>query len=359
MGKNNLETIYQKIKLNKSINLNSSQEKALKKLLEIHDSHFEQSNFFSKILKKPAKIKKGIYLYGAVGRGKSTILNIFFDHLTQKRKCKFHFHDFLEMIHAQMKQIRDGKSAIDPLKIIAEKIAAENDILCLDELHLTDIGNAMIMGRLFKFLFNFNILIVITSNRHPKNLYQGGLQAEYFQNFAELLEKHLEIHEIEAEMDYRALKGKSDFRVKFEILENAIINEMALQLTKGKLEPQKIPHGSHEIFCPLASENLAIFDFEDLCERNYSTKDYKFLCQKFKIIILKNIRQLKQEDRDEAVRFTNFVDSAYENGIILIFSTAVPLAEIYVKGKGSFEFERTVSRLLEMSSGEYLAARMY
>lgn len=335
---------------------------ALLSNLEKEITKSKQTDFktiVTSLLPAKKKIRKqGIYIYGEVGRGKSMIMDMFFDTVPEEKKKRIHFHEFMIDIHSRLRQQRKKEKKSDPLIIVAKEISKEVKLLCFDEFNVTDITDAMILGRLFQALFKYGLILVTTSNCKPENLYKEGLQRERFLPFIELLKESLVISELIAKCDYRMTYLKSlnktyftpynkstlkSIKECFEKLTNYADSEETLLKNQGKEIKLEKTHG-----------NICWTSFENLCCKPLGTNDYIKICNNFEVIILENIPKMNKDSHNEAKRFTNLIDIIYENKVKLICNAATDPSELYTEGKGSFEFQRTVSRLIEMQSDSYL-----
>ncbi len=234
------------------------------------------------------------------------------------------------------------------------------DIICFDEMQVNDIADAMIIGRLFKAIFAKNVVLVVTSNRAPDDLYKDGLQRERFLPFIEIFKESMEVIELEGLKDYRLQRMKSLNKTYYSPLgrdAKGFIEKAYKDLVGGKdiNDKSKIIVKGRKIIVPKSYMGIAQFSFKDLCDVPLGSEDYLEIARQFNTIILTDIPKLKKDDHNQAIRFTNLIDALYEQKTKLIASAAVPPAELYNEGERAFEFERTVSRLIEMQSDAYLA----
>ncbi len=288
----------------------------------------------------------GLYIWGDVGRGKSMLMDIFYDSIDIENKVRIHFHEFMEMIHAQLRIEKD-------LKKVAKMLAKRYLLICFDEFQVTDIADAMILGRLFKKLYKHGIVMVATSNRVPDELYKDGLNRTRFLPFIELLKEKNDVLALQSESDYRKKNKKPTDKLFIgERLEGReFLFDVFKRLTNSKIpykESVKVSETRGVVF-ERTYENLLWTNFNELCERNLSAADYKKICEKYNIIFLSNLKQLSIDNTNLVRRFINFIDVAYEAKVEILISSEVDLKDIYKEeGKLSFEFKRTLSRLNEM-----------
>lgn len=300
---------------------------------------------------------QGLYLHGGVGRGKSMLMDLFFDHLPIKSKRRVHFHGFMLDIHNRIHKLKD-KDAGDPIQHVANQIAEESKLLCFDEFQVSDIADAMILGRLFKILFDKGVVVVATSNRHPDDLYKHGLQREQFLPFIAIFKQKMKIIPLNGTTDYRLQHLKSLSTVYYtplgedadKFLDN-VFNELDndAESIEGELHVQ-----GRVVKVPKMHGDIAQFSFDDLCKAALGSADYIEIAREFNTILLSDIPQMSKEYRNEAKRFTTLIDELYEHKTKLICTAELPPHELYKQGDNSFEFERTVSRLIEMQSDSYL-----
>jgi cell division protein ZapE len=301
----------------------------------------------------------GLYLCGPVGRGKSLLMELFFATAPVARKRRVHFHAFMLEIHDRIEQERRDRTA-EPIAKVAADIANEAMLLCFDEFHVDNIADAMILGRLFTALFDAGIVVVATSNHAPDELYEHGLHRDRFLPFIELLKHKLHVLELGNGRDYRLarLVGKRVYYTPLdEAAHRALIATFA-ELTDGATgERASLMVKRRILTVPRAARNVAWFGFGDLCARPLAAADYLALAERYAAIIVEGIPRLAPAQRNEARRFNILIDTLYEARTLLVASAEVAPAEIYTAGDGSFEFRRTVSRLIEMQSADYLARR--
>jgi cell division protein ZapE len=301
----------------------------------------------------------GLYLCGPVGRGKSMLMDLFFASVPQQRKRRVHFHAFMLDVHERVEHERRAHTR-DPFAKVAADIAAKTTLLCLDELQVDDIADAMILERLFKALFDAGVVMVATSNQAPEELYPHGLHRDRFLPFAALLQRKLHVLHLDNGRDYRLarLVGRRVYHTPLSEAAHRELEASFAELSDG--EPggrvSLIVKG-RALIVPRAARNVAWFGFDDLCAKPLAAADYLAIARRFAAVIIEGIPRLGPEQRNEARRFNILIDTLYEARTLLVVSAAVPPGKIYTKGDGIFEFERTVSRLIEMQSAAYIANR--
>lgn len=308
---------------------------------------------------------KGLYVWGSVGRGKTMLMDLFYETVPVAARRRVHFHAFMadvhERIHAYRQALKAGKvKEPDPIGPVAAELAAEASLLCFDEFTVTDIADAMILGRLFTALFAAGVVVVATSNVEPSRLYEGGLNRALFLPFIALLSSKVEVVKLEARTDFRLEKlgGAPTYHVPADKAAKAALDRAFRQLT-GVTEgaPATIAIKGHELKLPQAAGGVARASFAELCARAYGASDYLALARSYHTLILDGIPIMDIERRNEAKRFIILIDALYENHVKLVASAAAEPTGLYVArtGREAFEFDRTVSRLIEMRSDDYLA----
>ncbi|SCY22614.1 cell division protein ZapE [Microvirga guangxiensis] len=314
--------------------------------------------------KNPAP-PKGLYVWGSVGRGKTMLMDLFFEALPVKRKRRVHFHAFMadvhERIHEFRQKLKTGEvKGDDPIAPVAETLAQEAWVLCFDEFTVTDIADAMILGRLFTALFAHGVVVVATSNVEPQHLYEGGLNRSLFLPFIELLQERMGVLKLESRTDFRLekLAGSPVFYAPANEHSRAALNHAFKSLTgREQGKPVTLTVKGHHVEVPQAASGVARFSFEDLCSKPLGAADYLTVADEFETVILENIPRMSFERRNEAKRFIMLVDAFYDAKVKLLASAETEVHELYQadSGREAFEFDRTVSRLIEMRSEEYLS----
>ncbi|PWK61512.1 cell division protein ZapE [Roseicyclus mahoneyensis] len=302
--------------------------------------------------------KQGLYLWGGVGRGKSMLMDLFFQHAPTTEKRRVHFHAFMQEVQAGLHEAR--KTGVDDaIKPVAEGIARNLKLLCFDEMQITDIADAMIVGRLFEKLFAAGVVIVTTSNRPPRDLYKDGLNRQLFLPFIQLLEDRMEVDQLDAMTDYRQdrLAGSPVYFAPLGAQATAAINEIWRDLTGAREEELCLEVKGREVRLPRYWAGMARASFWDLCGQPLGPADYLALVGAVKLLVLEGIPRLDATKFNEAKRFVTLIDALYEGHVRLICTAEDAPERLYLEGSGSFEFERTASRLREMEGADWGAGR--
>jgi cell division protein ZapE len=354
------------ILLNPEFKLDSQQKLVAQKLsnLSLKLNEDVSQSFWQKIFdfkKSKNHSIKSLYIFGDVGRGKSMLMKGFYDSLNGIPKTYFHFNEFMQQIHKMLRDIRkEDKKYKDELIEAIKRVIKENRILCFDEFQVVDIADAMLLSRIFSYLFSNDILVIFTSNSEPKQLYKNGLQREVFLEFVDkVLLKNCEVLYLNSPTDYRSQYRHNLTERYFisnkknrELVKNIIEN-----LREGKaFKSKKIKLWGREIKIKKTLSNIAVLKFDELCRENYAAADYQAICQNFDLIFLLQVPCLMPEDANEAKRLMLFIDEVYENKVALIVLAKTKSQEIYKSGIGSEAFTRTVSRLNEIRSDNYWQA---
>ncbi len=314
----------------------------------------QRSNVFKRLINRP-EVPRGIWLWGGVGRGKSFVMDLFFDTIAVKRKRRTHFHEFMRAIH---RDLDDLKGQADPLDILAERTAEEVRLLCFDEFHLSDVASAMILERLLRGLFKHGVCLVTTSNYEPSRLYPNGLHRERILPAIALLEKELDIVQIDSGQDYRrrSLTQAQVYLESNDAAAIAVLTQHFERLAERADDDPCITIESRVLTARRRAGGVIWFDFAHLCGGPRSQNDYLEISQQFHTVILSGVPIMGAGQASEARRFTWLVDVLYDRGVKLIIAADGPPEKLYVQGMLANEFHRTVSRLLEMRTEEYLAA---
>ncbi|MDQ7090796.1 MAG: cell division protein ZapE [Methylococcales bacterium] len=307
----------------------------------------------------PEKSAKSLYIFGDVGRGKSLLMELFFEACPIKQKRRVHFHNFMLEVHAFVHQWRKNNQS-DPLAAFAKQLRHSTWLLCFDEFNVTDIADAMILTRLFNHLFAEGLIFVATSNYHPDNLYKGGLQHDLFLPFIARLKQASDILELVAIKDYRLRPMDAlnySFHIGLGIDASHFLTQKLAQLSHNALTHRySLNIQQREVVFNAVSGRILYSSFDELCHRNLGSADYIEISNCFDTVFIAEIPQLSIECRDQARRFVTLIDALYEANIKLICSAAVAIDSLY-KEDGVFEFRRTQSRLTEMQSADYRQRR--
>ncbi|MDO9269462.1 MAG: cell division protein ZapE [Methylobacter sp.] len=316
----------------------------------------QKSPLHKLFLPKPANFQS-LYIFGNVGRGKSMLMDLFFDACPISQKRRVHFHAFMLEVHAFIHQWRKQNNT-DAISALAKHIRESELLLCFDEFHVSDIADAMILMRLFTRLFDLGIVVVITSNCHPNALYHNGLQRELFLPFIGLLQQKADVIDLVAKQDYRlshlhALKTTYYYPLDEQAAK--FIRQSYNELTNfAPLKPGILEVLGRKVMLSAVHGNVTLTSFDELCMQALGPADYLEIGNRFDIVVLAGIPKLTIEKCNEAKRFVTLIDALYEHKVKLICTAEVPAQELYTDGEGSFEFERTVSRLIDMQSESYL-----
>jgi len=299
----------------------------------------------------------GIYMFGPVGRGKSMLTDMFFDTAPVERRRRVHFHAFMLEVQKRLTDLRQAGKQDDPLMRVAAEIAEESWLLCFDEFHVVNIADAMILGRLFQAFFDHGVVIVATSNVAPQDLYKGGLQRERFLPFIDLILQKLDVLDIGAGRDFRLdrLKGDPVWHTPLGPDATAMLDKAFATLTdNATAHPEEIELQGRKLAVERTARGIARFTFDELCNQPRGAADFLAIAARFHTVMIDDIPQLRAAERDAAKRFVVLVDSLYEHRVNLFASAAAEPGELYTEGDTAFEFERTVSRLMEMQAEDYL-----
>ncbi|PZP84433.1 MAG: cell division protein ZapE [Azospirillum brasilense] len=302
----------------------------------------------------------GLYLWGDVGRGKSMLMDLFVAHAKpMTRTRRMHFHAFMLDVHKRLHAFRQLDATGDLMPRVIADIASEIRVLCLDELQVTDVTDALILARLFEGLMDAGVCVVFTSNRPPHQLYQHGLQREQFMKFVELLKRRMPIHELKSPTDYRLEQWRTlahTYHVPLDATADDFLLESWQKFTQGQpSEPLNLEVQGRILRVDRHSHGVAWLTFDELCRRPLGANDYLTLGKVCHTLLLQGIPAMTKEDRNEAKRFVTLIDTLYDLRVKLIATAQVQPEALYPGGDGSFEFHRTVSRLHEMQSEQYLA----
>jgi len=341
----------------RAIALDRAQDEALGRLQRLYDELIAFRNARRSLLRRwlnPPVPPRGVYMHGGVGRGKSFLMDAFFATLPYRRKTRVHFHAFMKAVHDDLRGLARVE---DPLAAVAARIARRNRVICFDEFHVSDVADAMILGRLLNGLFDGGVVFVMTSNYRPDDLYPNGLQRHAILPTIELLKERLDIVEIDAGVDYRlrALEHSNAYIVAAAGGADAELSELFERMRSAADESPGLTIESRTLKARRRAGSVVWFDFATLCDGPRSQIDYLELARRFAVIIVSGVPRLSPDMANAARRFTWLVDVLYDHRVKLLVSAAVPEAELYMAGPNSHEFARTVSRLIEMRTREYMA----
>ena len=307
---------------------------------------------------------RGVYMWGGVGRGKSMLMDLFHDSLQLQQKRRAHFHEFMLEVHARLREERKKESG-DPILPVAAEIARETRVLAFDEMVVNNSADAMIMSRLFTALIvDGGVTVVTTSNRPPRDLYKDGLNREHFLPFIALIQERLDVLTLNGPVDYRLerLRGVGTWHVPNGPVATEAAREAFFRLTD--YPPEDSAHvpsaelevgGGRMLHVPKSLKGVAVFSFKRLCAEARGAADYLAIARHYHTVLIVGIPRLGPENRNEAARFVTLIDALYENKVKLIATADAEPIDLYAAGDGRFEFDRTISRLMEMQSHDYLA----
>lgn len=350
---------YQRDIKENHFSFDSAQHQAIQKLDVLFHQLIEREEKASGLLKRLFKRQEqpltGIYMWGGVGRGKTYLMDSFYDALPTKKKRRLHFHRFMYWVHQELEAL-GGQS--DPLVTIAENLAKETRILCFDEFFVSDIGDAMILAGLLEEMFRLGISLVTTSNIIPDKLYWNGLQRSRFLPAIELIKQHTQIINVDGGIDYR-LRTLEQAEIYHSPLDQAAEDNLHFSFTHLAvdeiIENSETSINGRDIAFRAMADGVIWLDYRSACASARSAKDYIEFSKLYHSILLSDVPRLDDSVNDQVRRFISLVDEFYERNVKLIISAAVPLSELYTGTVLAFEFERTLSRLREMQSHEYLA----
>ncbi|CAA0096033.1 cell division protein ZapE [Zhongshania aliphaticivorans] len=342
-----------------------AQEYAVQCLQRLYDDLLAQpasrGGFFARVGAKlsgrgaPPSVTRGLYFWGGVGRGKTYLMDTFFDTLPFENKMRAHFHRFMQRVHRELKSLSGEKN---PLVIVADRIADEARVICFDEFFVSDITDAMILAGLFDRLFARGVVLVATSNIIPDGLYKDGLQRARFLPAIALIKERVDVVNVDGGVDYR-LRALEQAELYYYPLGEAADQSLAQSFKRLAPEAacadQLLDIEGRQIQALFVADDVAWFDFSELCDGPRSQYDYIELARVFHAVLISNVPQMGAGRDDQARRFINLIDEFYDRNVKLVLSAAAPLEQLYTGGRLDFEFERTKSRLLEMQSEEYLA----
>lgn len=297
---------------------------------------------------------KGLYLWGGVGRGKTWLMDLFFESVETPYKKRFHFHHFMEMLHKAIKQHPDQEA---PLQAIAETFAQDTHLLCLDELHLTEVANARLLLPVLDHLMRNNVVLVSTSNRHPDELYQGSLKRDMFVPYTDYMQQQMQVMHLDTELDYRTIQAERDYgeNPQLDTLDEIQLAACFDELQQGDVAQDVVFTINHrQVPVRRACDNIIWLEFSVACEGTRTTSDYIWMTDRYEVVMLSNVHVLTEEDEPAARRFFNMVDELYDRKVRLYFSAETTLDQLYQGKRLTFAFKRTLSRLIAMHTANRL-----
>ena len=310
--------------------------------------------FLDRLRRRPYDPVKGLYLWGGVGRGKTRLIDLFFDDLPIKQKRRVHFHRFMHRVHAAL---ADAGHVRDPLQLIAGQWARDCRVLCLDEFFVSDIADAMLLAGLLESLFSKGVTLVTTSNIEPGGLYRDGLQRAKFMPAIDLIRKYTRVMELTGTADYRLriLEQSEIFHHPLDEKADHVMTTAFDRMAAASELDHDLDINGRNFLARRRGDGIIWFEFEELCEKPRGSIDYVEIARAFNTVVLSNMPQLAEEDANAARRFITLVDEFYDRNVKLLLSADAAIPALYTGNKLAFEFERTKSRLTEMQSHEYLA----
>jgi cell division protein ZapE len=321
---------------------------------------YDQKSVIRKLISPLPEKCQSLYIYGDVGRGKSMLMALFYEASPIQQKRRVHFNMFMLEVHAFVHEWRQQNKS-DTITALAKKIRASTLLLCLDEFHVTDIADAMILERLFSKLFESGLIIVITSNRLPDDLYLGGLQREQFLFFTKLLQRESQIIELVAKEDYRLMHLhalETTYYFPLDAHAGEFVQQSYNEFTNfAAVQAGVLQVLGRKVILSAVHGDIVLTSFDELCVQSLGSADYTEIAREFSTLIMAEIPKLTPEKRNEAKRFMALIDALYEHKVKLICTAEVPAQELYIEGDGAFEFRRTASRLIEMQSESYLQSK--
>jgi cell division protein ZapE len=351
-----VKSTYLKTLADRGYTADAAQLAAVDRLQELNTQFKEYKKLRASKLNRlfnPPKVPKGVWLWGGVGRGKSFVMDIFFQEIPAVRKTRIHFHEFMRSVHRELEELR---GTADPLQEVAKRVAKKYRLICFDEFHVSDVADAMILHRLLTPLFEFQTIFVITSNFPPRGLYPDGLHRDRLLPAIELLEERLDILNVDAGVDYRkrTLAQAQTYIVPHGTAAQSALDAVFTQIAERADESPVLKIEHREIKALRRAGGVVWFDFATLCGGPRSQNDYLELASRFHTVMLSHVPEMGPNMASEARRFTWLVDVLYDHKVKLFITAAVPPEQLYTQGPFANEFARTVSRLVEMQSAEYL-----
>ena len=359
MNQKTPETLYEERLANGELRADPVQALAVDALTRVHADTIEFVEAKRGWFSKGPELPLGLYMYGGVGRGKSMLMDLFCDTLPENIKWRrVHFHEFMISVHDFMHEARSsGKDVEKALPNFAKKVKQENDVLCFDEFHVTDIADAMILGRFFTMLFDHGVVIISTSNWDPHSLYEGGLQRDRFLPFIDLLVEKMQVLFLDSPVDYRGefIAEEGSYFTPLTGETKKKLDALFKHITFGaKSQQDHFNVKGRRIDVDAACAGAARFSFSQLCERPRGAEDFIAIAERYETVFLEGIPKLGYDRRNEAKRLMILIDALYEAGTRLVVSAATTPDRLYTGADHAYEFDRTISRLNEMQSKDYI-----
>lgn len=335
-----------------------AQTEAMQALQQVYDNvvaHKSRKRGFADRFKKTPQWPQGLYMWGGVGRGKTFLMDNFYEALPIEKKVRIHFHRFMQQVHAELRKLGEIQN---PLPKVADTIVGNARVICFDEFFVSDITDAMLLGGLFEALFERGITLIATSNIAPDGLYKNGLQRERFLPAIAALKQHCEIMNVDGGTDFRlrTLEQAEIYHCPIGAETNSQLSQEFDQLAPARSRDDfDISINDRKLHCLKLADDVVWFTWAELCDGPRSQNDYIELARQFHTVILSDVPEMTWEMENQARRFINLIDEFYDRNVKLIISAAAPITDLYSGTRVAFEIERTQSRLLEMQSKEYLA----
>ncbi len=347
------QALYEHTLANSELQPDPAQKRVVTELARLHEilTNLPAPSALGRLLGKQADTPRGLYLHGGVGRGKTLMMNLFHWTLPEGHSQRLHFHDFMLRAHEAIEAARK-QGAADPVEAAANSLLAAGKVICFDEMEVRDIADAMILKRLFEMMWEKGLVMVATSNRHPNDLYKGGLHRDRFLPFVAALKQHCDVLEIGAGTDWRAavLAGLDVWLTPDDAASDKKLAEIFTGLSRNHPpRPDQLVSAGRVIEIPKAARDIAFADFDQLCGTALAARDYLLLADRYAGLVLSHIPLMGDAEQNEARRFMWLVDALYDRGRFLVASAAAPQDGIYQGSQWKFEFERTRSRLVQMA----------